>query len=271
MASRISNRVGETKFAVVIVSLNFSDAEIAQQIIKCLMETDQNLGFPIFAAQLQGPGTNLTEVITNLWDQDFREIRLLGAATGIEPLPLSWLRRVAGESWRKIKTATPQNLFEDKQILVANRILRISDEMCRKFQKWNLETSLFSDLAMESKKKSGKLLAQQITELNQGGYRQVTGKEAGLTNPQWAELPPFRYHLLVCTGPRCNAKQANQVLARILAELRKRKAVDTEVLVTSCMFPCNSAPTVVIYPDGVWQRVTPAEVPQFIATLLDEE
>lgn len=270
MASRTKVRVGETKFAVVIVSLSFVDAKLAPEILSQLTETNQDLGFPIFAAQLQGEGPSLMEVIMDLWDQGFTELRLLGVATGTEPLPLSWLRRVAGEACRRASEININDRVLRRRILVADSILRISRETPIEAQEGNFEIQRFSDLE-NSSNRNGFSLAQQIIKLSQGGYRQVTGKEAGLTNPQWAELPPFRYHLLVCTGPRCNAKQANQVLAQISAELRKRQAIDTEVLVTSCMFPCNSAPTVVVYPDGIWQRVTPAEVPQFIASLLDEE
>ncbi|MGL4832565.1 MAG: (2Fe-2S) ferredoxin domain-containing protein, partial [Propionibacteriaceae bacterium] len=38
------------------------------------------------------------------------------------------------------------------------------------------------------------------------------------------------------------------------AELARRKLLDESVLVTQtgCMFPCNRAPLVVVYPDNEW-------------------
>ncbi len=94
-----------------------------------------------------------------------------------------------------------------------------------------------------------------------GEWRLVTGAEAALKSPAWQELPPARYHLLVCRGPRCNAAGAQKVHEAINAELRERGATDDDVLVTTagCMYPCNHAPLVCVYPDAMWRHVPNAE------------
>ncbi|NNG38530.1 (2Fe-2S) ferredoxin domain-containing protein [Flexivirga sp. ID2601S] len=86
--------------------------------------------------------------------------------------------------------------------------------------------------------------------------RAVTGAEAPLESPAWEEAPPYRRHVLVCRGPRCNAKGAEETSAALTDELTRRGVLDREVLValTGCLYPCNGAPVVVSHPDNRWYR-----------------
>ncbi len=92
------------------------------------------------------------------------------------------------------------------------------------------------------------------TELpSQQGARRLQAKDS-LTSPDWEQVPPVRRHVLVCRGPRCSAKGAAALSAKLGAELYRRDLLDTGVLVTQtgCMYPCNQAPVVVIQPDMEW-------------------
>ena len=73
-------------------------------------------------------------------------------------------------------------------------------------------------------------------------------------SPNWSEVPPHRYHVLFCQGPRCNAIGAGNVASHLNQCLKENKLLYKDVLVvkTGCLFPCNQGPVMVVYPDGVW-------------------
>ncbi|WP_265442476.1 (2Fe-2S) ferredoxin domain-containing protein [Flexivirga meconopsidis] len=91
--------------------------------------------------------------------------------------------------------------------------------------------------------------------------RLVTGGEAPLESPAWEEAPPYRHHVLVCRGPRCNAKGAEETSAALTDELTRREMVDRDVLValTGCLYPCNGAPVIVCHPGDRWYRQVTAD------------
>lgn len=76
----------------------------------------------------------------------------------------------------------------------------------------------------------------------------------GLTSPSWEEAPHCHTQLLVCRGPRCTAKGAEQLINALGAELHRRGLADADVLVTQtgCLYPCNLAPVVALQPDMAW-------------------
>lgn len=82
----------------------------------------------------------------------------------------------------------------------------------------------------------------------------ITGEEAGLTSPAWEEIPGHRHQVLVCRGPRCTAKGADDNLRSLALRLMEHGLGDDDVLVTQtgCQFPCNQAPLVTVQPDDVW-------------------
>ena len=99
-------------------------------------------------------------------------------------------------------------------------------------------------------------------------WRAVTGSEAPLRSPAWQEFPPFRHHLLACRGPRCNAAGAADLHARLKDKLAH--ALDTEILVTvtGCMFPCNHAPLIVVWPDGRCIQLTANNLDRIVEDLI---
>ncbi|AJE39025.1 hypothetical protein SNOD_02415 [Streptomyces nodosus] len=82
----------------------------------------------------------------------------------------------------------------------------------------------------------------------------ITGAEPGLTSAAWNEVPGHRHQVLVCRGPRCTAKGADETLAALVRRLTEHGLGDDDVLVTQtgCQFPCNQAPVVSVQPDDVW-------------------
>ncbi|WP_223245565.1 (2Fe-2S) ferredoxin domain-containing protein [Streptomyces sp. CBMA156] len=88
----------------------------------------------------------------------------------------------------------------------------------------------------------------------------VTGTEPGLTSAAWEEVPGHRHQVLVCRGPRCAARGAEEGLRALVSELTAQRLGDDDVLVTQtgCLFPCNQAPVAVVQPDDVWYgRIDP--------------
>ena len=87
-----------------------------------------------------------------------------------------------------------------------------------------------------------------------GSGNEVTGAEAGLTSPAWEDVPGHARHVLVCRGPRCAARGAEETADTISRTLGELGLGDDDVLVTQtgCLFPCNQAPVVVVHPDDAW-------------------
>lgn len=104
---------------------------------------------------------------------------------------------------------------------------------------------------------------------NAATARPISPEQACITNPGWQEPPPFRHHLLVCTGPRCTFREAGTVRQALDAELR-RAGVHDDCLITltGCLFPCNQGPMVAVYPSGRWYRLeSHADVARFATAL----
>lgn len=228
---------GHAGTARLLVGLTFPDVE------ECAAWAG---GFPTWRhAQMLGDGPSLRAVLDAVAAEGLRAADLVGMTTSAGPVAVSWLRRVAGNwlrDWDRVHTE------ERFAMRVCRHVMRLGQAP---------ETAY-------------------VDTGNPGrdwGWRGVTGREAGLTSPAWQEVPPVRCQLLVCRGPRCNARGGDATAEAILEELRRREAQDEDVLFTQtgCMFPCNHAPLVVVQPDGKWMTVTPEQVPELIDDLLGPE
>lgn len=99
----------------------------------------------------------------------------------------------------------------------------------------------------------------------------IAAKDASITNPGWQEPPPFKHHLLVCSGPRCTFRETGTIRQALDRELR-RTGVNDECLITltGCLFPCNQGPVIAVYPAGRWYRLeTDADVARFATALAE--
>lgn len=99
--------------------------------------------------------------------------------------------------------------------------------------------------------------------------RRVCADEAGLDNPGWQDPPPFRHHLLVCSGPRCSYRETGSVKVALVDELKRHGIYDDCLIaLTGCLYPCNQGPLVAVYPAGHWYRLTtPDDVRHFAKAL----
>ena len=73
---------------------------------------------------------------------------------------------------------------------------------------------------------------------------------------EWSFIPPHRYHVFTCQGPRCTARGAGALWAYLMELLEKYDLCETPggVLVSrcDCQYPCNLGPLMTVYPDGIW-------------------
>lgn len=87
--------------------------------------------------------------------------------------------------------------------------------------------------------------------------RRVKPQPKGELGAGWDTPPDFRHHLLVCAGPRCHLKDAPSLVDALKAELgRVRLRSACLITTTGCLFPCNSGPVIVHYPNGHWYRIS---------------
>ncbi len=217
-------------------------------------------------AQLQGDSVSLHAALDELASRGVRRIDLMGMTTLDGPVAVSWLRRVAGAWLRERREGEPDGGF----------VLRV----CRHVLRPGETPDAAGEAGDEKGAGGGACQGNDVTPADEGdhpgtdwGWRKVTGREAGLTSPAWQEVPPVRYHLLVCRGPRCNARGGDRTHAALSAELHRRGVTDEDVLMTQtgCMYPCNHAPLVVVHPDGRWMSLPAEQVTEVLDDLLGPE
>lgn len=98
----------------------------------------------------------------------------------------------------------------------------------------------------------------------------ITDQKPSLGKPGWDKAPPFRHHLLVCTGPRCQFRGAPN-LKIALGEALTAAGLSKQCLVatTGCLYPCNQGPLLAAYPRGEWYRLLDrAAVERFVTTVI---
>ena len=73
----------------------------------------------------------------------------------------------------------------------------------------------------------------------------------------------YRHHIFICVNQRpaghpkgdCASKQSRALFQKFQEETEKRRLWDTVAVTgTTCLGPCGTGPTVVIYPEGIWYR-----------------
>ncbi|MGE8494910.1 MULTISPECIES: (2Fe-2S) ferredoxin domain-containing protein [Comamonas] len=81
------------------------------------------------------------------------------------------------------------------------------------------------------------------------------GDEGWQTDPvAWSTVPAHQRHVLWCMGPRCVAKGAAALWPRLSQAVQASAPLkqQLQLLQTSCQYPCNQGPLMIVYPDGVW-------------------
>lgn len=76
-------------------------------------------------------------------------------------------------------------------------------------------------------------------------------------------MKPYKFHLLMCTGPRCTIDGESEALFNLLGSKLKEHGLDEGDLRVKrtrchCFAICEGGPIVVIHPQGTWyHHVTP--------------
>ncbi|MBV9830693.1 MAG: (2Fe-2S) ferredoxin domain-containing protein [Marmoricola sp.] len=174
-------------------------------------------------AFLQQGEPSLAAELTRLTDLGHRSIGLVGVDTGPLGPAQSWLRRVAAHWWRQQPDPRPD-------VRLGTRLMTEPDA-----------TEFWAALV---------------------GARPVTGTESGLTSEAWEHVTSHRHQVMVCRGPRCTAKGAEEGLRGLVLGMLEAGLGDDDVLLvhTGCQFPCNQSPVVSVQPDDVWYGHVDASV-----------
>ena len=101
----------------------------------------------------------------------------------------------------------------------------------------------------------------------------ITGNQRpSLGKPGWNRPPPFRHHLIVCTGPRCHFRGAPNLKLALSEELARTGLADECLVATSgCLYPCNQGPLLAAYPRGEWYRLLDrADVDRFVQIVIGQ-
>ncbi|MEE1947447.1 (2Fe-2S) ferredoxin domain-containing protein [Pseudomonas alcaligenes] len=92
----------------------------------------------------------------------------------------------------------------------------------------------------------------------------------------WSCIPPHRYRVLLCNGPRCTRRGALPLWKLLREELKAAGKLETadgvHITRTQCQFPCDQGPTLSVYPSGEWYRIRDAaEVKRLVRERFVEE
>jgi (2Fe-2S) ferredoxin len=92
----------------------------------------------------------------------------------------------------------------------------------------------------------------------------------------WSCIPPHRYRVLLCKGPRCTRRGALPLWKLLREELKAAGRLETadgvHITRTQCQFPCDQGPTLSVYPSGEWYRIrNAAEVKRLVQERFVEE
>ncbi|MCH8552625.1 MAG: hypothetical protein LAT62_11850 [Natronospirillum sp.] len=191
------------------------------------------------AADLIRLDTNGPDLLTALDDrvaQGYRSIRVQPLGLPLSDSLLNWLPGVLSH-WRDTRSAAAQ-------------ILLGSDQAAQQAG-WGEFLSA--------------MLAEPATPIEDD-------IQPSLGKPGWTDVPAFRHHLLVCTGPRCQIHGSNPLLQQ-LQETCRSQGVYQDCLITrtGCMCPCNQGPLLAVYPQGGWYRLSDTQaVEDFVREVLVE-
>jgi (2Fe-2S) ferredoxin len=180
-------------------------------------------------AFLQMGDPSLSAELTRLADAGATTVTLVGVSTGPLGPGHSWLRRIAAHWWREWAGVRPR--------------IEVATELVTE-------------------------LATGLEALDPGDTRPITGTEPGLTSAAWEHVTDHRHQVMVCRGPRCTAKGAEDNLRALILAMLRHNLDDADVLLlhTGCQFPCNRAPVISVQPDDVWYGgLDPAAVERIVA------
>lgn len=131
-------------------------------------------------------------------------------------------------------------------------------------------TLLLADDQSDNAKLLHTLAAHAISDAP--GSQRIDPAKASLGKLGWQNPPPFKHHILVCTGPRCHFRDApNLHLALSEALAKAGRTADCLLATTGCLYPCNQGPLLALYPRGEWYRLPDdAAVERFVHRVIGD-
>jgi len=101
--------------------------------------------------------------------------------------------------------------------------------------------------------------------------KDVRETEPSLGKPGWSAIPDHGRQLFFCVGARCLHRGAEALYQHLRASMKGHRALNAgprRVMCarTSCLYPCNRGPLLVVQPDAVWYGdLTPAKIDRIVA------
>ena len=191
---------------------------------------------PAVLIRLEGTGTSLPDALDALYAANHRRILVQPLGIPFTESLLAWLPGAIA-SWQHDRG------LSDVEVAVGREVAT-GPEM--------IEAAVAATFAKSSEATS------------------VAGTKPSLGKPGWQDPPDFVHHLLVCTGPRCQYRDAASLL-HVLKDETARQGISNQCLTarTGCLFPCNQGPMVALYPKGEWYRLPDAaSVQRFVGEVL---
>ncbi|WP_142846600.1 (2Fe-2S) ferredoxin domain-containing protein [Telmatospirillum sp. J64-1] len=113
-------------------------------------------------------------------------------------------------------------------------------------------------------------LATALDRIAQGPAETLAEVAPSLGKPGWSEIPRHRRQIFFCVGARClhrGAEPLYQHLRKVMKGHRSLNAGPQKVMCarSSCLYPCNRGPLMVVHPDGIWYGdLTPERIERVI-------
>ncbi|WP_372396491.1 (2Fe-2S) ferredoxin domain-containing protein [Azospirillum sp. HJ39] len=98
----------------------------------------------------------------------------------------------------------------------------------------------------------------------------VRATEPSLGKPGWSAIPEHGRQIFVCVGARCLHRGADALYQHLRAAMKGHRALNAGprramCARTSCLYPCNRGPLLVVQPDAVWYGdLTPERIDRLV-------
>jgi (2Fe-2S) ferredoxin len=102
----------------------------------------------------------------------------------------------------------------------------------------------------------GEAVAQAVAAAEQGEDVRAGAPPKDVAD-RWIQAPAHRYHAFVCEGPRCATLGSHELWVRLRERIEatglgRENPLGVLSVRTSCLYPCNLGPMMVVHPDGCW-------------------